>query len=171
MRWRAPLGAPLSAGLVALVVAALGVAGLVRGALPNSSDAPSPGVVVSGAWVREPAPPTDAVAGYFTVRNTADKPDEILSIRTDAGRSAVLHTYVDGRMTAVSGGTVVPAHGRLVLSVGKNHLMIQKLLGTLRPGDTVRIDLEFMNAGDVRVTAPVIALGAPAPSASNGADE
>jgi copper(I)-binding protein len=94
-----------------------------------------------------------------------------MSVRTSAGRSAVLHTYVDGVMTAVASGAVVPAHGGLVLSTGKGHLMIENLRGALRPGDRVRIDLTFSAVGAIHVTAPVIALGAPAPTSTNGANK
>jgi copper(I)-binding protein len=168
MRLRISRAVPLPAAVAAVAVAAVGVAGLVRGALPADQAAADPPIVVSGAWVRQPAPPTDAVAAYFTVRNNTDTPDRIVSVRTSAGRSAVLHTYVDGVMTAVASGAVVPAHKALVLSTGKGHLMIEHLRGTLHPGDRVKIDLTFAGAGAIHVSAPVIALGAPAPTSSNG---
>lgn len=164
---RLPLRMPWPAALAGIAVAALGVAGLVRGALPSDAAPTAAPIVVSGAWVRAPAPPTDAVAAYFTVRNSTGTDDRIMKVSTSAGRSAVLHTYVDGVMTAVASGAVIPARGTLVLSVGKGHLMIEQLVGELKPGQHVDIELTFANAGKIRVSAPVIALGAPAPT--NGA--
>jgi hypothetical protein len=42
-------------------------------------------------------------------------------------------------------------------------VMVEHLFGTLRPGENVNFDLSFADAGTISVTAPVIALGAPAP--------
>jgi copper(I)-binding protein len=43
--------------------------------------------------------------------------------------------------------------------------MIEKLYGSLKPGQTVNLQLSFAKAGEVLVTAPVIAIAAPAPTA------
>lgn len=159
---------PLPALVAAVLVAAAGIAGLVRGATALGADANAAlaPVVVSGAWVREPAPPTDAAAAYFTVVNTTDRPDRLVSVLSGAGEEASLHTTEDGRMSQMSEGAVIPAHGRLVLSVGGDHVMIEKLIGTLRPGQQVNLQLTFANAGVISVSAPVVALGAPAPTAA-----
>jgi hypothetical protein len=44
--------------------------------------------------------------------------------------------------------------------------MIEKLVGTLRPGQQVNLQLTFADAGVISVSAPVVALGAPAPTAA-----
>jgi hypothetical protein len=59
---------------------------------------------------------------------------------------------------------VIPAHGSLVFKTGGGHVMIEGLYGTLKAGQQVSLELQFQNAGIVNVTAPVIALGAPAPT-------
>jgi periplasmic copper chaperone A len=163
---------PLSTLLAGVAVALIGGAGLIRGAVPlgvasgggSSGSAP---IVVTGAYVREPAPPTDAAAAYFTVYNTTGTDDRLLSVVTGAGRTSTLHTLVDGRMTAAANGAVIPAHGTLVLSTGTGHVMIENLFGTLKPGQSVNLALTFATAGTITVSAPVIALGAPAPTGSN----
>jgi copper(I)-binding protein len=148
-----------------VVIAAIGAAGLVRGAQPVSTAAAppsnSPPIVVSGAYVREPAPPTDAAAAYFTVSNTTSAADRLVSVTSGAGATTVLHT---GDMKLVQGGLVIPAHGKLVLSTGKGHVMIENLFGSLKPGQDVNLALSFAHAGEVEVSAPVIALGAPPPT-------
>jgi copper(I)-binding protein len=115
--------------------------------------------------VREPAPPTDAAAAYFTVVNSTDRPDRLVSVQSGAGQEASLHSTDGGRMSAMTEGAVIAPHGRLVLSVGGDHVMIEKLIGTLRPGQQVNLQLTFANAGVISVSAPVVALGAPAPTA------
>jgi copper(I)-binding protein len=162
---------PWPAAVAGMAVAVLGAAGLIRAAVPlpvggggggaTSSSLP---IVVSGAYVRQPASPTDAAAAYFTVYNTAGRPDRLESVISGAGATAVLHSVENGRMTVNPAGVTIPAHGKLVLSTGSGHVMIEQLFGTLRPGQSVNLDLTFADAGVITVTAPVIALGAPAPT-------
>lgn len=164
---------PWPAALAGTLLAAVGVAGLIRGAMPPAaatagSSASAP-IVVSNAYVRQPAPPTDSAAAYFTVYNTTAKADTLTEVTSGAGATSVLHATVDGKMTAAANGVVIPAHGSLVLSTGEGHVMIEQLFGTLRPGQSVNLELIFANAGPIDVTAPVIALGAPAPTGSPAA--
>jgi copper(I)-binding protein len=156
--------------VVGAVIAAVGVLGLVRGAVPSApAGAPataataSPPIVVAGAYVREPASP-DVAAAYFTVYNTTDQPDTLISVSTGAGEQATLHLDKGGSMTTASGGITVPAHGSVTLKAGTGHVMIEKLFGPLRAGQTVNIELTFAINGTVLVTAPVIGVLAPTPS-------
>ena len=145
-----------------VLIAAVGTAGLVRGALPQAgASAGNTGadpIVVSDAFVRPPVPPSQFAAAYFTVYNTTSVPDTLQSVSTGAGATAVLHTIVDGQMTAVTDATI-PAHGSLVLSVDKGHVMIGDLFGPLKAGQTVNLELIFTNAGPVNVVAPVVPFG------------
>ena len=159
---------PIAAG--AAIVAIVGGAGLVRGAQPlpvgnvgsSSSSAP---IVVSNAYVRAPAPPTDSAAAYFTVYNTTATPDRLETVLSGAGAETVLHVEgPNGDMAVTAAGPVIPAHGSLVFKAGGGHVMIENLYGTLKAGQSVSLELTFQNGGVVDVTAPVIALGAPAPA-------
>jgi copper(I)-binding protein len=161
---RIPLPAALGAGLVVVV----GAAGLIRGAQPLPvaavGSASSASIVVSGAYVRAPAPPTDAIAAYFTIYNTTAKPDRLETVLSGAGETTVLHVQQGGKMVISADGPVIPAHGKLVFKAGAGHVMIEKLFGQVTAGQTVDLELTFENAGVVDVTAPVVALGAPAPT-------
>lgn len=165
---RLPL--PAVAGGVLLML--LGGAGLVRAAVPQSAAGSgtattAASIVVTNAFVRPPLPPNDTAAAYFTVYNTTTRPDMLDSVSTGAGATAVLHALVNGVMTVVANGVVVPAHGSLVLSVGGDHVMIGQLYGPLLAGQSVNLDLTFANAGAITVTAPVVPLGQPIPSGSS----
>ena len=156
---RTPLPALLAGG----VVAVLGIAGLVRAEMPlplSSGAAPSAPIIVSGAYVRAPLAPTKSAAAYFTVTNTTGTPDQLISVLSGAGASAVLHVTVHGSMQA-TGSVVIPAHGKLVLSAGAGHVMIEGLFGTLKPGDNVNLSLTFANAGTIDINAPVISYTSP----------
>jgi copper(I)-binding protein len=155
------------------VVAALGAAGLIRGAVSLASDsgtvsAAGP-IVVTNAYVRAPVPPTKTAAAYFTVTNTTGTDDRLLGVVTGAGATAVLHTVAAGGSMHAVASAVIPAHGSLVLSTGKGHVMIGGLFGTLEAGQTVDLELDFANAGPIDVVAPVLAPGSPVPSTHSGA--
>jgi copper(I)-binding protein len=162
---------PWPAVAAGVALAAVGTAGLIRGAQPQAtasggSSSGVPPIIVTGAYVSPPAPPTKLAAAYFTVYNTTARDDLLTSVTTGAGATAVLHTLVHGVMTADSGGVVIPAYGNLVLSTGTGHVMIGQLFGPLKPGQSVNVDLTFQNAGSITVTAPVIALGAAPPTSA-----
>ncbi len=154
--------ARLSAVAAALAGLA-GFAGLIRGAVPLAAAGPdsvaSDPIVVSGAYIREPASP-DVAAAYFTVYNTTAADDTLTKVSTGAGADAELHA--NGSMTVTPGGLRIPAHSSVTLSPGKGHVMIERIYGTLKPGQTVDIELDFAKAGPVIVSARVISIGAPA---------
>lgn len=154
---------PLAWSAVAI---ALGAAGLIAAAVPQSSassgPSASPGageITVTNAYVRANVPGTGTAAGYFTVYNTTSRADRIVSVETGAGESAELHS---GTMQPLR-SAVVPAHGTLALHPGGDHLMIEHLLGRLRPGQTVNVEVDFARTGPVDVVAKVIRYGAPVP--------
>jgi copper(I)-binding protein len=159
---------PWPAVAAGLAVAVLGAGGIVRGAMPQASGSGNSGsanpnpIVVTGAFVRPPVPPTTNAAAYFTVYNTTGTPDRLLDVASGAGAVAVLHT---AGMTPTN-GVVIPAHGRLTLSPGKGHVMIEQVTGTLKAGQHVNLELDFANAGSIDVTAVVIDYGTPAPTPS-----
>jgi copper(I)-binding protein len=159
---------PLSLVAAAIVVL-VGLAGLVRGAVPQpvatpsqGQDAPA-GLVVGGAYVREPANGVTAAA-YLTIYNPTGTPDQLLSVSSGAGALVSLHTEAaDGSMHTMT-GLAIPAHGNLSLTPGKGHLMIEKLYGPLKAGQSVNLQLTFARAGQLLVTAPVIGVTAPVPT-------
>jgi periplasmic copper chaperone A len=171
------------AGFVAAAVAvALGVGGLVAGAradgggpaatgaVPGDPAAP-PGtsvgdLTVTGLYIRQPASP-DVAAAYLSVRNAGDEADSLESAYSGAARATTLHGrpgVVEPGSHRDSGPVPIPAGGTVTLAPGRGHIMLEGLTGTLRPGDEVSILLRFARAGQVLVEAPVIAIGAPAPT-------
>lgn len=171
--------------LAATVALILGGTGLLVGALPRSGTEPAArppaasrpvgvsagDITVSGAYVRQPASPGEAAA-YFVVTNTGGQPDTLLDISTGAAAAAVLHD-LPGVTPAGAGqhqehqpaGLLTIAPGATItLSPGHGHLMLEGLIGPLRPGDRVSLLLDFQRAGRLLVEAPVIAIAAPAPT-------
>lgn len=159
---------PAASAFLAAVVAVVGFAGLIRGAVPQAASgglggAATDPIVVSGAYVRQPASP-DVAAAYFTVYNTTGAEDTLVSVATGAGESASVMTEdANGGMSESAAGLRIPAHSSVTLKPGKGHVMIEHLVGTLRPGQYVNLELDFANAGPVNVSAPVIAINAEPP--------
>ncbi len=155
---------PLPLIAAALLILA-GLAGFVRGSEPPAAEADTATVrqapiAVSGAYVREPANGINAAA-YFTLYNTTDTAESLTAVQSGAGAQTSLHTDSMRHSAALS----IPAHGSATLSPGKGHLMIEKLYGPLKAGQSVNLQLTFQRSGQLLLTAPVIAVTAPAPTA------
>jgi copper(I)-binding protein len=155
--------------VLAVLLTVAGAMGLLQGALSSYSitltpptGSPQP-IVVSGAYVREPANGVNAAA-YFTLYDTTDTPDVLTAVDSGAGEQTTLHTESFGGMRQVS-QLSIPARGSVSLEPGRGHVMIDKLYGPLKAGQSVNLRLTFAKAGQVLLTVPVIAIGAPAPTA------
>jgi copper(I)-binding protein len=158
--------------IVASLVAAVGIAGLIRGAVPQSlaggtagSAAPPQAITITNAYVRQPASP-GAAAAYLTINNLTGADDSLISVVSGAGAKTEIHT--DGSMAHAVRSLRIPAHSSVTLSPGKSHIMIEQLYGPLERGQTVNLALIFANAGGVIVAVPVIGVTAPAPTSGAG---
>jgi periplasmic copper chaperone A len=134
----------------------------------SSTGAP---ITISGAYVRQPiAPYLSQAAAYFTLHNSTDQPDRVVQVATGASADAELETTAAGAatggamsMTPLGHELVVPAHGSVRLEAGGVHLMLTHLIGTLKTGQSVDIEVTMAQSGDVEVQAPVIPYGARTP--------
>lgn len=126
-------------------------------------------LVIGGAYVPQPASP-DVAAAYFTVTNTGDTADALVSVHSDAGATS-LHRTVGGAMVALHQLDVL-AHSKAALTPGGNHLMIEGLTRPIVMGGSVLLTLTFTYAGVVTVTVPVTGYGGTdaMPSMSGGSD-
>lgn len=119
---------------------------------------------------RVPRPASPQVgAAYFTLQNTGQVPDRLVSATSPAAHavSAMSDVMHDNAMTMVRlPAIVIPPHAHVTLSPGGKHLMLQGLLRTLHVGDDVPVTLVFARAGRLTVRLPVVPL-----VASDGGDE
>jgi copper(I)-binding protein len=141
-----------------LLVAALGAAGLIRGAQsqsPASTLVPAQ-IAVTDAYVRTLPHPAHSAAAYFTIFNTTSSDDRLLSVASGAGAKAMLElANAKGALQVPANGVVVHAHGSLVLGPKRGRVMIEGVYGTLKPGQNVDLELSFQNAGPIDVIAQV----------------
>ena len=121
-------------------------------------------LTVSDAYIRQPASP-DVAAAYLTVRNDGKAADRLSSAYCGAARTTSVHAdsaaMVPGRRRNTP--LKVPANSVVSLTPAKGHIMLDKLTGTLKAGDTVSLLLRFDKAGQVLIDVPVISITAPAP--------
>ncbi|MGW8062068.1 copper chaperone PCu(A)C [Streptomyces ziwulingensis] len=147
MRGRPALAAVTLAG--ALVLAGCGDPDAGSG--PGSS-ASGAELSVDAAYIPQPVSASMA-AGFLTVTNKGDAEDALTSVTSEAG-DVTVHETVDGTMKEVD-RLPIPAHGRLVLESGGNHLMFENLEQQPKQGQTVSVELRFAHSDPVTVELPV----------------
>ncbi|MDG9727357.1 MULTISPECIES: copper chaperone PCu(A)C [unclassified Streptomyces] len=120
----------------------------------SGSDASATGAELSvdAAYIPQPVSDTMA-AGFLTITNEGDAKDELTSVTSESG-DVTVHETVDGTMKEVD-RLPIPAHGRLVLESGGNHLMFEKLKQRFKEGQTVPVELHFAHSDPVTVKLPV----------------
>ncbi|MEU6809597.1 copper chaperone PCu(A)C [Streptomyces sp. NPDC046831] len=136
----------------ALLAVAL-AAGLLAGCGGSGSGDVNARLAVSSAYMPQPVSASMA-AGFLTIVNDGGAKDELTSVTSDIAGDVTVHETVGGAMREVQRLTV-PAHGRLVLASGGNHLMFEDLKRRPRQGQTVAVELHFAASGPVTVEMPV----------------
>lgn len=101
----------------------------------------------------------DVTAAYFTVKNTGDAADRLISVTADVSTKVEVHeTVSEGgtvKMQPVKAPLEIPAGGELVLKPGGYHVMIMNLASPLAVGQQVKLTLTFEKSGKIEVVAPV----------------
>jgi copper(I)-binding protein len=116
------------------------------------------GISVTGAWIREAPPHTNALAGYLDISNasgTAVTLDSVSSadfgaieIHRSEMHEGMMHMRKESRLE-------IDAGSGLTLEPGGAHLMLLDGRRALRAGDVVVLRLHFSDGEDIEVDAPV----------------
>ncbi len=117
-----------------------------------------PKIVVEEPWVRAVPPVSTMSAAFFEIENEGDEADTLLGVSSPVAEIVEMHATVeeDGvmkmrRMEKV----VIPAKESVEFRPGGKHIMLINLKRHLRPGDKVKLILNFEKSGKVEVMAPV----------------
>ncbi len=116
------------------------------------------GLVVTGAWVREPPPGMAMTAAYFTVENHGGERRTLTGLHSEEFESAMLHQTVqeDGRASMRHLGEVALAPGaRLIAAPGGIHAMLAGPRVTLAAGVDIHLDLRCAGDTTLPFVAPV----------------
>ncbi|AXE87124.1 copper chaperone PCu(A)C [Streptomyces sp. Go-475] len=142
-------------GPAALVIAgALALAGC--GGSDSGDDGGSGGkaeLSVGAAYMPQPVS-DEMAAGFLTVTNKGGAADELTSVTSDIAGQVTVHETTGGAMREVK-SLEIPAHGRLVLKSGGDHLMFEQLKRKPKEGQTVSVELRFARSAPVKVEMPV----------------
>lgn len=119
---------------------------------------PDEGIDIQDAWAR-PGRMDGVSAIYMIVLNGSVEADSLISIFSPvAGRVEIHETYEreEGMMGMRRAENVVfPARNRVSLKPGGMHVMLMQLNRELTEGDEVELTIEFANAGEMSIVAPV----------------
>lgn len=109
-------------------------------------------LTVSEAWIREAPPGATMLAGYAKLANDGDAPISVLTVQSDAFRSASLHETVvtEGvsKMRELHRLDLAPG-ASVVLEPGGKHLMLMYPRGEVHAGD--KVEVRFLLGDGARV--------------------
>ena len=113
-------------------------------------------ISVTEPWGWSSTPDRGAV--YFTIENSGDQADRLVSASSDVAGMVQVHetTMVDGtaQMNEVD-GVDVPAGGSVTFEPGGYHVMMMDIPEPLEVGTTIDVVLSFETAGDITVAAEI----------------
>lgn len=119
---------------------------------------------VEDAWSRATAPGAPVAGGFLTIVNPGPRADVLLGASSPIAETVELHEMKQEggmmRMRELRDGLPVPAGGKVVLAPGGYHLMFIKPRQPLKEGDRFEATLRFRDAGAIKTTFQVRALGA-----------
>lgn len=136
---------------VLVVTAAIAILGCHPSRGGSASSGP---MSVSHAVVPASPSPTDASA-FMLIDNRGSSPDSLTGVSSPDAEMVMLHQTTEQGMDMVD-GVAIPAGGRVLLAPGGYHLMLQGLTHRAAVGDTITVRLQFAQAEDVVVRAPVL---------------
>lgn len=138
---------------------------LILFSFAHTASADDMNIQVSTAWARATPPSAKIGAVYFTVQNTGDKDDRLLSIATDKAESPQIHTMTTEngimQMRQLTEGLTVKAGSKETLSPDGTHIMLIGLKQPLATGQKIDLILLFEHAGPISVTADIKPIGYP----------
>ncbi len=147
-----------------VILAALAATLLATGlAGCGSEEAAGPAITITEPVVRaiDDMSPANEATGKFmtgsfmTIANSSDADITLIGGSSAVAGMIEIHEVIDGVMTAMSGGLVIPAGGEVKLRMGGYHVMLMELADKLAAGDEVTVTLDFDNGDKVEYTAPV----------------
>lgn len=145
--------------LLACLLLAAGTAALAATSAPQ-------GVHIEHAWIRW-LPANLPAAGYAEIVNDSDTTVRITGASSPAYGMVMLHhsRLAHGHSTMEMVAQLdIPAHGRVKLAPGGYHFMFSHAKQPIKPGDTVKMTLEFAGGAKLQADFPVLPASASGPA-------
>lgn len=115
-------------------------------------------IEITHGYVRETIPGTTISAAYMEIKNTTNKPIQLLSVSSNVSQRIELHEHSmsDGMMKMRQVDSIlVPANDRVVLQPSGFHVMIFDLHTPLKQGQELAFLFTFDEQLTVAVNLPV----------------
>ncbi|MGH7087480.1 MAG: copper chaperone PCu(A)C [Stellaceae bacterium] len=132
-------------------------------ALGASAMAAESEIALTNAWARATPGGARTGAAYVTITNKGKAPDRLVSATTPVAGMAELHTTIEAngvsQMRPVKSLEIKPGES-VTLKPGGMHLMLMRLKGPLKQGETFPLALTFAKAGQIETAAKVAKIGA-----------
>lgn len=121
-------------------------------------------LTITGAFTRATLPKAPVGGGYFTVQNSGDADDRLISVSSPVAKEGQIHEMAMVgdvmKMQQLSDGLVIPAGETVELKPGGYHLMLMGLSEQLVEGETIPLTLTFETAGEITIDLPIAATAA-----------
>lgn len=114
-------------------------------------------LIITNAWARPAVEGTNSAA-YMTIHNHTSGADTLVGVSGDAVTIAEFHESYgkEGMMGMRPADTlIINSGGRLELKPGGYHVMLMQVKQQLIPGDSLRLNLKFTEAGVRKVVCAV----------------
>ncbi len=138
-----------------LIAAAVALTGCAAGDHTHAGE----GIEISNAHINPPLPGQTTGVAFMQLNNYGDD-DRLLAVTSEASDRVELHTHLhEGgvmKMRRVD-GIALPHDAAVELKPGSFHIMLYETKVTL--GDEIVLTLDFENADDLTVVAPVVKRG------------
>ncbi|MFN8505950.1 MAG: copper chaperone PCu(A)C [Dehalococcoidia bacterium] len=136
----------------------------------------SPAAVAGTISIENPfarATTNDVSAIFMTIKNSGSTADRLVNAKVDssiAGTVEVHETVTQGATSKMQkvAGVDIPANGSAELKSGGYHIMLMNVKREIKEGETLDVTVVFEKAGEVKLKAPVVAVGAGMPGMNMG---
>jgi copper(I)-binding protein len=92
---------------------------------------------------------------FMTITNNGDADVSLTGGSSPVAGIVEIHEVLEGVMTPVTGGLVIPAGESVKLRMGGYHVMLMELSAELNAGDESEMTLRFSDGSEQTVTAPI----------------
>ncbi|MDX1554044.1 MAG: copper chaperone PCu(A)C [Marinobacter sp.] len=131
-------------------------------------------ITIDHPWSRPTPPGVPMGVGYMAITNHGDSDIAFTSATTPRAKNVSIHesTMNDGTMSMrpIKDGLTIPAGETVELKPHGYHLMLEKLKGPLKEGESIPLTLTFEGAADMNVELNVEPLDGDMQKKDNGMD-
>ena len=150
-----------SSARIAIAGVLVGIGSLIVGACTPPAPAPLPSstnISIRDQWTLS-AGSGSMSAALGVLVNSSNRAITVVAATSDVSPTMELHETVPNgsggtTMQPKPGGFKIPAGGEYVLQPGGDHLMLMRLIRTVRAGENITVTLTFDDGSTMQFTAP-----------------